>query len=176
MKHITQEMLINLLNYNPETGDLSWKPRPLSAFPNKGTCASWNTRCAGKVISCVDNLGYYMTSINNKNYHAHRLAFLIHNGYLPEVVDHKNRNKLDNRACNLRAADKSLNACNSKTRSDNTSGTKGVGLHKSSGKWRARIRVDKKEYYLGLFANKEDASNAVKTARSKLHGDFAFDG
>jgi hypothetical protein len=173
MTELTQELLSKIIQYNPLTGMLKWLPRPPSMFPNNGTWKSWNSRCAGKFVLCVDQIGYISTSILDKKYHAHRLAFFIHNGYMPEIVDHVNGIKTDNRAINLRAANKSLNACNSKMRSDNTSGIKGVGWHSQTGKWRARVVFEGVEYSLGLFVDKLAAELVVKGKRAELHKEFA---
>ena len=171
--NISQEDLKKLLHYNPKTGILTWKVRPLSMFPNEGTCASWNSRCAGKDLTSVDSIGYISSSVNNKKYHAHRVAFFIYHGFLPEIVDHKNRIKTDNRISNLRAATKSLNSCNAKLRSNNTSGVKGVGWHKQSKRWRVRIKVNSVEHNFGLFIDKDEAIKVAKEKRKLLHGEFA---
>lgn len=49
-----------------------------------------------------------------------------------------------------------------KVRADNTSGVRGVSLHK--GKWRARITFKKKTYYLGEFDDMEKAIQVRKKA------------
>lgn len=59
------------------------------------------------------------------------------------VIDHINRNGLDNRRCNLRLVTHSGNRLNQKApsiRSDSTSGVTGVSFNKKSQKWMARIR------------------------------------
>jgi len=72
-------------------------------------------------------------------------------------TDHINRNKLDNRKCNLRTASRSLNTRNSSLRNDNTSGYKGVDFYKRVKKWRVRISINKKNISLGYFNFLEDA-------------------
>jgi len=65
-------------------------------------------------------------------------------GHIPYkiVVDHINRDKLDNRRSNLRFATKSENAVNSITRAkyDKESGFLGVHRHEHWNSWRAAIR------------------------------------
>lgn len=51
---------------------------------------------------------------------------------------------------------------------NNTSGVRGVHLHKKSGKWIAEITFKKKSYYLGYFSNKEKAILARRIAERKL--------
>lgn len=84
----------------------------------------------------------------------HRIIMNVKNKY---IIDHINRDKLDNRKINLRISNKSQNSLNSKIPIDNTSGYKGVGLHKMARKWRARITINGKEIHLGLFYDKEEA-------------------
>ena len=98
--------------------------------------------------------------INNKriNKNIHRLlgeVFLPNFENLPEI-DHKDRNKLNNSLFNLHWSSSSDNSHNSKIRSDNTSGVKGVCYHKQSGQWRATMTINKKRH-LGCFDTKEKA-------------------
>jgi hypothetical protein len=90
------------------------------------------------------------------------------------IIDHVNGNKLDNRACNLRYADKSQNMCNRGKTRGNTSGYKGVVLHRQSGKWRAYIKKDYKQHYLGIYETREQAASAYNAAAIRLHGEFAL--
>lgn len=176
MQKLTQELVQKLINYDPITGTLSWKERGEEMFPNKGTMASWNARCAGMEISFVGGSGYIETSILDVGALGHRLAFLHYHGYLPEMIDHKNRVRTDNRICNLRPSSKSTNSCNSKIRSDNKTGVKGVGMHKQSGKYRARITINRIKYNLGLFDTVDEARIIIEEKRKELHGEFASEG
>lgn len=82
--------------------------------------------------------------------------------YLKEgiLVDHKHGIKTDNRKSELHFANKYQNGQNHKTYSSNTSGFTGVHFHKGTNKFMARIKVDKKYKYLGLYENIEDAIKA----------------
>jgi hypothetical protein len=88
-------------------------------------------------------------------------------------VDHINGDKLDNRAANLRWATKLENSKNVRRHADNSSGYKGIWLHRPNGKWAARIEVDRKAVNLGYFESPEDAAAAYDGAARHLHGEFA---
>lgn len=92
-------------------------------------------------------------------------------GYL---VDHKNRNSLDNRRDNLRRATHSQNACNrSKRKTKTTSRYIGVYFQKSAGKWATFIRNKGKKTWLGYYVNEVEAAKAYDAAARKYHGEFA---
>ncbi len=87
-------------------------------------------------------------------------------------VDHKDGNGLNNRRSNLRAATVAQNQYNARLRKDNSSGFKGVYRVKSARKWRACIKLNGVERYLGQFSNPEDAHAAYVQASMQLHGEF----
>jgi hypothetical protein len=117
---------------------------------------------------CTD--GRLQVKVSGRMFYVHRIIYLMHHGHMPEFVDHKNGDHLDNRIENLRSATRSENNRNAKLRVDNTSGIKGVGLHR--GKWRARINVDNQQIHLGYFETKEEAEERVEKERKNLHKDF----
>jgi hypothetical protein len=81
-----------------------------------------------------------------------------------KIVDHINHNGLDNRKCNLRLVDKSLNGYNCKKYINNPSGYRGVTKRKN--KWRAAIRINGKLKHLGSFSSVRDAALAYDCAVS----------
>ena len=100
---------------------------------------------------------------------------LILNPSTDMQIDHINKNKLDNRRCNLRVCTNSENQMNrGKTRA-NTVGVKGVYRARGSIKkiYRAQIKANKKTYYLGSFEKPDEAGAAYKKAAKQLHGEFA---
>lgn len=165
---ITAEYVRAILHYNPETGVFTWRERA-------GMRPQWNARYAGKSsgnLSKKDKC--WRIDIDDVAYLAHRLAWLYVTGEWPkDKIDHRDTNASNNRFKNLREATQAENACNTRRRSDNTSGLKSVGWHKQCSKWRARITKDGKEFHLGLFNNIEEAAAAYANAASEIHGEFA---
>lgn len=96
----------------------------------------------------------------------------LHRYLLPgsEQVDHINGNRLDN----LRGCNNGENNRNKGPNKKNTSGYKGVYLHKSTGKWIAQITVNYKCKSLGSFITAEAAALAYNEAAREYHGEFAF--
>ncbi|MEY8140966.1 HNH endonuclease signature motif containing protein [Falsihalocynthiibacter sp. CO-5D18] len=163
------DALREAVGYDPLIGLLYWRWRddvPLST----------NNRFAGKrAFAYVDVGGYLMGGFRGKRILAHRAAFAIAHGYLPEQVDHINGVTSDNRYLNLRASNYAENHRNQRKASNNTSGVMGVTWHKQCQKWRARIKINNRYIHLGLFANKADAIASRRAAEVRygfdpLHG------
>ena len=87
--------------------------------------------------------------------------------------DHINMNKLDNRRENLRTCSNAENQRNRGMYRTNSTGYKGVVLHKQSGKFRAQIKHNGVRQDLGQFATAGEAAHAYNKAAIRLHGDFA---
>lgn len=157
---ITQDRLKELFSYSPETGEF--------------TRIGKQKKCRiGDVAGCVSKNGYVTISVDVKRYYAHRLAWLYVYGYMPEQIDHKNRNRADNRLCNLRAAVQSLNESNKATKTGCASKFRGVSVHHCTGMWRSRIKVNGKERSLGVYRNEIDAAKAYNEAAIIAFGEFA---
>jgi hypothetical protein len=89
------------------------------------------------------------------------------------VVDHRNRNTLDNRRANLRLATASQNMHNVQKKKNASSRFFGVYFIKNSGRWGAQIRFNGKDIWLGTFVNEIDAAMAYDAAAKKYYGEFA---
>lgn len=159
---LTAERARELFDYDPDTGDLTWKVSLSSRAP------------IGRVVNTRHGDGYYCVCIDRKMYLAHRIIWLIVYGKWPDkLIDHVNGNKCDNRLCNLRKATHSENGWNSGIRTNNTSGFKGVCKHHKCGKWLARIRIGNGvRKHLGLFDTPEAANAAYRRAAEEHHGAF----
>jgi hypothetical protein len=88
-------------------------------------------------------------------------------------VDHINRQRLDNRRCNLRLADRGGNARNCGRNRKNTSGYKGVHRVGRNGRWGAAVVYEGENHWLGVFATAEEAAVTYDLAAMALHGEFA---
>lgn len=161
--------------YNKRTGVLRWKVRPESHFVRKSSCANINGRCAGKVAGSFDH-GYLRVSVAFmgvvRRYYVHRIAWCIVTGAWPELlVDHKDLNGQNNRWRNLRHATYAQNTVNSRARSTNLLGIKGVSAKRK--KFAAQIDHGGTHRHLGVFSTPEEAGAAYLAAASEAHGEFA---
>ena len=79
-----------------------------------------------------------------------------------------NRNKLDCRRSNMRVADSQINSLNRNPPRNSLTGYKGVSFDVRSGKYKAYIKIDRKQFNLGLFDTPERANQERIEFESKL--------
>ena len=159
---ITQEQLKDLVHYDPLTGIFTHLKN------HKGPAR------AGSVAGTIGNWGYRHIKLNGKRYTAHRLAWLYMTGEWPsKLLDHVNRMRDDNRWANLRLADFSQNAWNSRMPDRNTSGHKGVYWDPRYKAWLCQFNYKKERQYVGRFRDFQEAVEAIEKRRRELHGEFA---
>jgi hypothetical protein len=156
---ITQELVLKLFEY--KDGCLYWKSMPYKRNDLIGTEAG-----------TLDGDRRQIT-INKKHYKTHRLVYLMFHGFIPKEIDHIDNNPLNNRIENLRSANRSEQACNTRLRKDNTSGIKGVSWDKKRNKWKVSINKNKKNVYGARFDDLELAELVAVEARNKYHKEFA---
>lgn len=155
---LTAELLREMLSYDPETGVLTWKYQ-----------VSRNIK-PGQVAGCINQYGYRKVAIKRKTLLVHRVIWAIVHGEFPNgLIDHINRNRLDNRISNLRIANDAQNAAN-KSQSPGARNIRGVTRLKS-GKFQAAIGGDRK--YLGVFDTAEDAKEFYELASVMMFGEFS---
>lgn len=169
------ETVRKLLSYNPETGELRWKPRGAEFFTDgkftaETQAARWNTRHAGNVAFAISVKGHRVGNLLGRRVYSHRVIWIWMTGKWPEGdVDHINGDKADNRWVNLRDVPHYINGRNMPISRANTSGVTGVYWHRKRQKWCASIKVNGEDRYLGLFTSLTDAAAARAQAQAE-HG------
>lgn len=164
------EALPLMIRYEPDTGFLFWKERPLSLCKTEGFCDFFNRRWAGKrAFTATDSKGYFYGTILQRIYRAHRVAWLLMTGEWPVGdIDHIDGDPKNNKFSNLRDVTSSENHRNARLSKRNKSGATGVCWHKKTGKWQASVTVDYQHKTLGFFENKEEAIAARLAANTEL--------
>jgi hypothetical protein len=114
--------------------------------------------------------------INGKRTIA-RMHRVITNCPVNKVIDHKDRDGLNNQDENLRICSKTQNQANSRKREGNAI-YKGIYLVKHKNKiykyWRAQIGFNNKKMGLGYFKTQIEAAKAYDVKAKKLFGEFAL--
>ena len=168
---LTAEIVRELLDYNPNTGCLFWKERPLKYFKNKHDRNKWNGKYSGKeAFTAIDRektgrISRKEGRIFGKKYLAHRIIWLHYYGCFPKnQIDHINHDPTDNRIINLREVTPSENNRNRTLQSNNKVGHNGVYYDKHNNKYRAHIAINNVSKCLGRYATLEEAVEARRVA------------
>lgn len=128
-----------------------------------------NIRFAGALAGTAGANGYIYVSIDAKKYLAHRVIWKMVYGEEVEEIDHKDRDRKNNRPKNLRAATRTQNRANAKRKG---SLPRGVTLL-PSGRFRAAISMARKNVHLGCFDTQTEAHTAYAIAARTRHGEFS---
>ena len=129
--------------YNPETGKI------------------YGIR--GKEIISKNKDGYIKCMCDRKEILGHHFAwFMIYDNVDFIELDHKNRNRDDNRISNLRISTRSQQG-------QNRDNVKGYTWDKNKKKWKSYIMLDQKYIFLGYYDIEQDARNSYLEAKKKYH-------
>ena len=154
---LTQTRLMQVFDYNPETGVFTRKLKQTGIKQ-------------GSVSGSLSTQGYLVTSVDGKLYSCHRLAWLYVTGNWPDYqIDHINGCRSDNRIANLRDLKKEINIQNQRRAQKSNKSTQVLGTFKNGKKFAARIAHNGKKLYLGTFTTLEEASAAYLAAKRLLH-------
>ena len=126
-------------------------------------------------VSFSDSHGYLLCNLTlnkvNHMFRQHRLVWFAHHQdwdiwdtSMDNLIDHKNKDKKDNRLCNLRKATHSENAQNQDV--------KGCYFKKANNKWVAQIQLNGKVKHIGCYDTEEEAREAYLAEKRILHPYF----
>jgi hypothetical protein len=139
------------LHYNKDTGIFTW------IFHDK------KPEIVGRVAGCREKrIGYEVIRIEGVTYKSHRLAWLYVHGEWPQLIDHINGIKHDNRLENLRSVDDRTNCQNKEWH--RAGRLVGAHFHTVHQRWSANIVIKGKLRHLGLFDSEQEAHEAYMWA------------
>lgn len=136
----------NNLSYDSETGEFKWLKIGKGRYTDS--------------VGVKDSAGYIIIGVGCKTYKAHRLAWFITHKYWPDLLDHINGDRSDNRLCNLRDVTKRQNDQNKISHRNGK--LVGTTYCKNSKKWVAQLTVNKKRKHIGIYSTELEAHNAYK--------------
>lgn len=119
---------------------------------------------------------YARIKFDKGEFKLHRIIFLYHHGYLPDIIDHINGDRYDNRIENLREANTYQNRQNSRIYSTSKSGVKNVYWQANCNKWRVTFTINGKRKDFGLYTDIEEAKQVATSMCDKYFKDFANHG
>ena len=152
-----------------------------NAFKYENGNLYWKIKSAPRILigdkaGYLTKRGYIQIRLDEEFYQAHRIIFAMHHGFMPEFIDHIDGNPSNNLIENLRECNLSQNQYNSKLRTDNKSGIKGICWNKKADKWQVLLQIKGKNKYFGLYKDIDYAKFVLNAMRYKYHKEFANHG
>ena len=147
----TQERLRALFSY--QDGQLFWKSGSGKAM-------------AGDPVGQLTRDGYIKTGLDYSEYRVHRLIWKWHYGTEPNVLDHINGERHDNRIENLEPVTSRENINRG---FDRRSGLP-RGVRQMGESYQARIYTEGKRLHLGTYGTIEEAATAYDDALRRIEG------
>lgn len=143
------------LSYDKTSGKFTWKE-------------SLGHRSCGREAGSLSKFGYIRIKVFGKSIFAHRLAWLFEHKQLPKgQIDHIDGNRASNKISNLRDVDQVTNMQNRKAQTNSQTGL--LGSHPNGKLWKALIKLNGKDKYLGTFKSPELAHQAYLAEKRLVH-------
>lgn len=173
------QLVTESLNYDRESGKLFWKDRPRCHFNSDSSWKQFNSRFSGKEAGTIDkrnNTSYIRINISGNLYYAHSIVWFFEFGHIPDLIDHIDRNGLNNKIENLRVSSKSINAINSGLSIRNSTGVTGVFFIERDKVFCTQVRLNGKTVTISR-GTLLDCAAARKSFESSLYlqGKMGYD-
>ena len=155
MAELSHELLLQVVDYNPETGIFTWIKYP-------GGKAKVGSRAGSLRVDGYRRIGFLGKAVTE-----HRLAWLYMTGEWPKgIIDHKDRDRANNAWGNIRLV--SASDSNHNRGSRNSTGFSGVSPSAgTNGRFRSQICTNGKIKNLGSFPTAEEAHKAYQIEKMK---------
>lgn len=152
-----------IYQYDEEHGGLTWKEFKNPAHPGQAKL--------GASVGGDDGSGYKMCMLLGHKFKVHQIVWMMHNAAFPHMlIDHADRDPLNNRIENLRLATDAQNTANCRPVCAPLAGVrkdpKGHG-------YRADISIGRKKKFIGYFKSANEARAAYVEATRALRGAFS---
>lgn len=168
------DYLRQCFDYDPASGELRWRHRPVEHFPNLRIANGWNAKYPDMVVGWRDAFGSMKTSLNGIKFAVARIIWKMHHGTDPLIIDHIDRNPQNNRLDNLRSVTEAQNAWNKVRPTELLPGVTLVKNIKHHGRrYMAQIGTGSRHRYLGVFYTVEEAHAAYVKAANEEFGEYS---
>lgn len=181
---LKKEFLEECFEANFEEGTLKWKARPRRHFLTQRAYAAWNTNYVGIVAGTTSwrNKKYFFKRVTlcKMYFPIHHVVWTMFYGEMFDtkqfVLDHLDRNPLNNAITNLRLVTQQENTWNSPgTKGEKSmSKFKGVCWDKNRDKWYLQFRCGDLKIKQ-RFDNEGDAAYIYKVISDQFHTDMSAD-
>lgn len=142
----TKEELLKHFHYDREKGFLIWKYH---------WCYRTSQRIKGKLAGRKNKKYYLQIGFKHKSYMVHKIIYFLETGKNPEMIDHIDGNRSNNKFSNLREVNNRKNQHN--TYRHRQGKLVGCTYVKKVSKWKAQIKQNKKVKGLGYFNTELEA-------------------
>lgn len=158
MTTLTHARLLDLLDYDPETG----------VFTRRQAVGKLK---AGAVFGSKNGHGYLHGWLDGRNlYKCHQLAwFYVHGEWPPRPLDHRDRNRANNRISNLRLTNHIENGQNQVGRKAGSDQSLPRGVTRNGSGYSARICINKEVWHLGTYRTPEEAGEKYQSTKELFH-------
>lgn len=165
-----QGLLLKLLRYEPETGDLFWRARDSDTQSAVGVAwpvDNWNAKFAGsRAFNSVSATGYLCGRMPGDGwFSAHRIVWKMIHGVDPRVIDHIDGDRANNRIVNLRSVTAAENSKNLHVAHSTSRVGYGARSQHGGTRFGAFIKIEGKDRWLGSYRTREEALEVSKRAQ-----------
>lgn len=157
-----------LFDYDLASGKVYWKNVSKYHREKNGKEAGGSVKHHSKTDKY-----YWIVRIDGRSIRRATIIYALATETIPDLIDHKNGNSLDDRLVNLRPATPLQNSQNRKIGKPGKLLPMGVRINAHSGRYSARITYEGCQTTIGTFETASDARAAYLNKRRELYGEFA---